>query len=65
MGPQGLLKELKVTNKIDFYGKKVEFDTGHRVPKCRACRKSLIYPYYISGKGFYYHLACVGERSKN
>ncbi len=52
-------------SRIDYFDKKVTFESGHRVPKCRACREELTYPYIISGEGFYYHLACVGERSKN
>jgi len=44
---------------------KVKDERTGRALKCRACRKSLTYPYFISGKGFYYHLACIGERSKN
>jgi len=52
-------------NRIDYLGKKVKDETTGRVLKCRACRKELTYPYLISGEGFYYHLSCMGERSKN
>lgn len=42
--------------------KEVTDQSGHKVIKCKVCRRHLTYP-YISTDGFYYHLECFCERS--